>query len=319
MRIVIKKQYQFIERRRTAYTVSGIAILVSVIAMMWNVISTGSWLNYGVDFTGGTLVQVSFTQDVTPGDVRAALGEVGAPSVSQFGSEREFVIRAPLAEGIGVDEVRAQLEEQLTRSFGAGTYTLTRSELVGPTIGEELQRKAALATMISFLLTLVYLGFRFEIRFGLAAVIATMHDLAITLGIIALFRMEVLLPTIAAILTIVGYSINDKVVIFDRIRENLNQKGARKDDQIALINRSVNETIPRTIMTGLSVLASLLSLLFLGPVALRDFSLVLFLGIVIGTYSSMFIASPALIEIQKRWGLGSEAKAKKKRSEPAAV
>jgi preprotein translocase SecF subunit len=230
------------------------------------------------------------------------------------------VVRAPLAEGIDVSEVREGIESQLTEAFGAGTFTIVRTELVGPTIGEELQRKAALAVMISFALTLVYLAFRFELRFGLAAVVATMHDLVITLGMIALFRMEVQLPTIAAILTIVGYSINDKVVIFDRIRENLNARGGRKEDQLVLINRSINETIPRTIMTGLSVLTSLLSLLFVGPETLRDFSLVLFVGIVIGTYSSVFIASPALIEIQKRMhARGDPAKARRPRAERAAV
>jgi preprotein translocase subunit SecF len=320
MRIVIKKQYPFIEKRRAAYVVSGAAIVVSLLAMIWNLVSMGSWVNYGVDFTGGTLIQVQFTQPVTPGDVRNALGGAGAPAVTQFGTENEFVVRAPLAEGIEVAEVRAQIEEQLAAAFGQSAFTVVRTELVGPTIGEELQRKAALAIMISFALTLIYLAVRFELRFGLAAVIATMHDLAITLGIIALFRLEVQLPTIAAILTIVGYSINDKVVIFDRIRENLNARGGRKQDQVALIDRSINETIPRTIMTGLSVLTSLLSLLFLGPVALRDFSLVLFLGIVIGTYSSVFIASPALIEIQKRMGSGSErARTKARQAEHAAV
>jgi len=149
--------------------------------------------------------------------------------------------------------------------------------------------------------------------------VATIHDLIITLGIIALFRMEIMLPTIAAILTIVGYSINDKIVIFDRIRENMNAKGARKEDPIALINRSINETIPRTVMTGLSVLLSLLSLVFFGPIALLEFSLVLFLGIVIGTYSSMFIGSPALIEIQSRFGKGAEKKPRKRQPEPAGV
>ena len=317
MRILTDTHYPFIENRRKAYLVSGAAILVGLLAVVWNLTSIGSWVNYGVDFTGGTLVQVAFTADVTRAEVAAAVGD--GSTVVQFGTASEYVIRAPLAEGTEVVTVREQIESELGQSFGPGTFTIVRTELVGPTIGEELQRKAALAILISFLLTLVYLAFRFEVRFGVAAVIATIHDLVITLGIIALFRMEVQLPTIAAILTIVGYSINDKIVIFDRIRENLHKKGARKEDPIALINRSINETVPRTVMTGLSVLASLLSLLFLGPAALRDFSLVLFLGIVIGTYSSVFIGSSALVEIQQRWGPAEEAKAKKRRPEPASV
>jgi preprotein translocase subunit SecF len=319
MRILTDTKYKFIERRRTAYVISGAAILIGIAAMIWNIVGIGSWVNYGVDFTGGTLIQVEFTRDVTAGEIRDALGGAGAPTVTEFGDPREFVIRAPLAEGVEVAAVRAQIEEQLQAAFGDGAFSVIRTELVGPTIGEELQRKAALAILISFGLTLVYLAFRFEFRFGVAAVLATIHDLVITLGIIALFRMEIMLPTIAAILTIVGYSINDKIVIFDRIRENLGQKGARKEDPTALINRSINETIPRTVMTGLSVLMSLLSLVFFGPLALRDFSLVLFIGIVIGTYSSMFIGSPALIEIQARWGKSDERKARKRHPEPAGV
>jgi preprotein translocase SecF subunit len=319
MRILTNTSYKFIEKRKTAYLVSALLMLVGVVGAIRNVAASGSWLNYGVDFTGGTLIQVEFTQTVTADQIRSALGGAGAPAVAEFGDPRVFVIRAPLAVATEVAEVRQQIEGQLQQAFGQGNFTVIRTELVGPTIGAELQRKAAFAIVISFGLTLVYLAFRFEFRFGVAAVVATIHDLIITLGIIALFRMEVMLPTIAAILTIVGYSINDKIVIFDRIRENMNSKGARKEDPIALINRSINETIPRTVMTGLSVLLSLLSLVFFGPVALLDFSLVLFIGIVIGTYSSMFIGSPALIEIQNRFGKGAERKARKRQPEPAGV
>jgi preprotein translocase subunit SecF len=316
MRILTNTNYKFIEKRKTAYVISAVLILVGVVGMIRNVATLGTWLNYGVDFTGGTLVQVEFNRDVTADQIRDAVGDA---SVAEFGDPREFVVRAPLAEGVEVAAVRERIESQLREAFGEGAFTVIRTELVGPTIGEELQRKAALAIVISFGLTLIYLAFRFEFRFGVAAVVATIHDLIITLGIIALFRMEIMLPTIAAILTIVGYSINDKIVIFDRIRENMNAKGARKEDPIALINRSINETIPRTVMTGLSVLLSLLSLVFFGPIALLEFSLVLFLGIVIGTYSSMFIGSPALIEIQSRFGKGAEKKPRKRQPEPAGV
>jgi preprotein translocase subunit SecF len=317
MRIFANADYKFIEKRKSAYVISGVLMLVGVIAMIWNLASTGSWLNYGVDFTGGTLIEVRFNDTVEPGQVRDALGGAAAPPVTQFRGEPVFVIRAPLSEE-DVEATSRQIEAQLNEAFGAGSFQVLRTELVGPTIGQELQRTAVLATALSFLLTLIYLAFRFELRFGLAAVLATFHDVALVVGFIALARLEVQLPTIAAILTIVGYSINDKIVVFDRIRENLHKKGARKEDQIHLINRSINETLPRTVMTGMSVLATLLSLLFLGPSALRGFALMLFLGIMIGTYSSIFIASAALVEIRGRFGEGKERE-KKPRPQPATV
>ena len=152
----------------------------------------------------------------------------------------------------------------------------------------------------------------------LAAIIATAHDILITLGFIALFRVEVALPTVAAILTILGYSLNDTIIVFDRIRENLNKKGARKRDQIELVNESINETLPRTVLTSGTTLAVLVALLILGGAVIRDFTIVLILGVGFGTYSSIFVASPALIEIQKRWGEG-KSNEKKKRPEPATV
>jgi preprotein translocase subunit SecF len=307
--------YKFIEKRKTAYIVSGLLMAIGVAAMIFNQVSIGSPLDYGVDFTGGTLVEVRFANATEAAAVRDAVTNESA--VTQFGGENVYVIRTPQAEG-DVTAVSRQMEGELGAAFGAGNFEVVRTEVVGPTIGEELQRTAIVATLLSFLLTLVYLAFRFETRFGLAAVLATFHDVMLTLGFIAVARVEVQLPTIAAILTIVGYSINDKIVVFDRIRENLHKKGARKEDQIGLINRSINETLPRTVMTGMSVLATLLSLLFFGPPSLRGFSAVLFLGTVIGTYSSIFIGSAALVEIRNRWGEG-KTKEKKARPQPATV
>ena len=153
------------------------------------------------------------------------------------------------------------------------------------------------------MLTLIYLAIRFELRFGMAAVIATLHDILITLGFLAAFKVEIALPTVAAILTILGYSLNDTIVVFDRIRENMHKKGARKRNPIDLVNQSINETLPRTILTSGTTLAVLVALLVLGGTVIQDFTVVLILGVIIGTYSSIFVASPALIEIQNRWGL----------------
>ncbi|MFQ5535916.1 MAG: protein translocase subunit SecF [Gemmatimonadota bacterium] len=320
MRLFANARYRFIESRKKAYVFSAVMLLVGIGAMIFNIVTTGSWLAYGVDFTGGSLVEVRFHQDVTAGEIRSALGGADAPPITRFGQERDFVIRAPLSEDASIDDVAAALEAQLSDAFGPEAFEVLRTELVGAKVGSELQEKAALAILFSFLLTLLYIAIRFELRFGLAAIAATFHDMIITLGFLALFRVEISLPTVAAILTILGYSLNDTIIVFDRIRENLHKKGARKRDPIELLNASINETLPRTILTSGTTLAVLTALLLLGGAVLRDFTIVLILGIVIGTYSSIFVASPALLEIQERWGLGkTDRKKKKPKPKPATV
>ena len=316
MRIFSDADFRLIEARRKAYVFSGTVILIGVLAMVANVFLIGSWQNYGVDFTGGSLIQVRFQDDVLANEVRGAI--TGSVDVTRFDQINEFVIRAPLREDASVDAVRNEIESQLAAAFGAGGFEIVRTELVGPKIGSELQTKALLAILFSFLLTLIYLAIRFEFRFGLAAVIATAHDVVITLGFLAVFRLEVALPTVAAVLTILGYSLNDTIVVFDRIRENLGKKGGRKEDQVALINRSINETLPRTVLTSGTTLIVLITLLLLGPAVIREFAIVLILGIIGGTYSSIFVASPGLVEIQRLWGTG-EPQARKRRPEPATV
>jgi preprotein translocase subunit SecF len=318
MRFFAKANYKFIERRRTAYVFSGALVALGIAAMLFNVFALGSWQNYGVDFTGGSLIQVRFQGPMTAGELRDALGGSQAPPITRFGEENEFVIRAPLAEDASITEVEREIEAQIAAALGADSFEVVRTELVGAKVGGELQQKAMLAILFSFLLTLVYLAIRFEFRFGLAAIIATFHDMIITLGFLALFRVEIALPTVAAILTIVGYSLNDTIVVFDRIRENMHKKGARKRNPVDVVNESINETLPRTVLTSGTTLAVLVALLVLGGAVIQDFTIVLILGVVIGTYSSIFVASPALIEIQKRWGEG-KMREKKPKPEPATV
>jgi preprotein translocase subunit SecF len=322
MRFFKDASYEFLQARRKAYVLSAAAVAIGIAAMVFNVVSLGSWLDYGVDFTGGTLVQVQFEGDVTAADLRQALGGAQAPSITRFGAENEFTVRAPLpADTEDLETVSRQIRAQIDQS-GLGAYTVVRTEVVGPKIGGELQTQALLAILFSFILTLLYIAFRFEFRFGLAAIVATVHDILITLGFLALFRIEISLPTVAAILTIVGYSLNDTIVVFDRIRENLNKKGGRREDPVALTNRSINEVLPRTVLTSGTTLAVLFSLLVLGGAVIRDFTIVLILGVVIGTYSSIFVASPALIEIQNRWQKDDKGKKRKKvpgEAEKAAI
>ncbi|MDE0074232.1 MAG: protein translocase subunit SecF [Gammaproteobacteria bacterium] len=303
MRLFGNARYRFIEARRKAYVFSAVVLVIALASMVANIVVIGSWQNYGVDFTGGSLVQVRFDETMDAAELRSALGGAQAPPITSIGNEgNEFVIRAPLAEDREVEAVALEIRGQIQGAFPNSDIEVVRTELVGPKIGAELQQKAALAILFSFALTLIYLAIRFEFRFGVAAVIATVHDSLITLGFLALFRVEIALPTVAAILTIIGYSLNDTIVVFDRVRENLNAKGGRREDPVALVNRSINETLPRTVLTSGTTLGVLMALLIFGGAVIRDFTTVLILGVLVGTYSSIFVASPALLEIQRRWG-----------------
>jgi preprotein translocase subunit SecF len=218
MRLFSKANYKFLEQRRKAYVVSVVFIALGVLS-----IALRGGLNYGVDFTGGTLFQVRFDNDVEASDVRSALGAAGLTNlqVQNFGGASEYLIRmAEFLEG-GDRELAQQVDRILDDQFGSDSYTVVRTEAVGPRVGEELRQRAVGAVLIAFVLTLIYLGFRFEWRFGLAAIIATVHDIMIAFGVISVLNIEISLPTVAAILTIIGYSLNDTIVIFDRIRENL--------------------------------------------------------------------------------------------------
>lgn len=322
MRLFKDAAFKFIQMRQKAYVVSAVVLVTGIGGMIYNVATLGSWQNYGVDFLGGSLVQVAFDDPTSTAELREALGGAQAPPITQFGGEGtgEFVIRGPLAEEASITEVADQIEADIRENLPGRSFTVVRQELVGAKVGAELQQKALGAILVSFLLTLMYLALRFELRFGLAAVIATMHDILITLGFLAVFQVEIALPTVAAILTIVGYSLNDTIVVFDRVRENMRMKGARKRDPVDLVNQSINETLPRTVLTSGTTLVVLLALLILGGAVIRDFTIVLILGVIVGTYSSIFVASPALIEIQKRWGTGKSSRdRKKKRPQPATV
>lgn len=308
MRLFHDAKFDFLGARRRAYVVSGIAIALGIGSM---IVQGG--LRFGVDFTGGTLFEVEFTQPTTVGDVRAAMATTGLENaqIQQFGASNDYLIRVPLFEQEGGGSVVQAVRDALTDAYGAdGEAWTSRTDAVGPRVGRELQRGALMAILISFALTLVYLAFRFEWRFGVAAITATVHDILIAFGFISLFNVEISLTTVAAILTIVGYSLNDTIVVFDRIRENIRK--FRKDAYVNLLNRSVNETLPRTVLTSGTTAMTLVALFILGGQVIRPFALVLILGVVIGTYSSIFVASPVLLEIENRSGHGTET-AKKSR------
>jgi preprotein translocase subunit SecF len=299
-RVFANANYDFISRRRTAYLVSGFLVAISLLsAVIWQ-FREGTWMNYGVDFTGGSIVEVNIAGAPPIGEVRGLVtAAVPGSQVTLFGAADEFLIRTP---GTGTDvatEPSDQVVRTLSERYGAQNIRIERTEAVGAKVGSELQTRAILAILISFFVTLIYLAVRFEWRFGAAAVIATMHDIVLTLGLLAILRMEISLPTVAAFLTIVGYSLNDTIVIFDRVRENL--RSAKRQNFIAVLNRSINDTLPRTVLTSGTTLVTLMSLYLFGGAIIRDFALILIVGVLLGTYSSIFVAAPALLEIEKRF------------------
>jgi preprotein translocase subunit SecF len=299
MRLLAHANYDFLRRRNIAYLIT----LVLTIPGLIYVLIRG--VNYSVEFTGGTLMQVQAEKPVDVSAVRAALAARGieGAEIQAFGSDRELVIRARVAKaGTDADDTQATaaaLQEALDAALGKGAYTILRTEAVGPKVGGELREKAAMAILLSFVAVLLYLAYRFEWRFGVAAVLATAHDILASIAFIGIVRLEVSLFVVAGLMTIIGYSLNDTIVIFDRIRENLH---LRKRDQFEdILNRSINETLPRTVFTGSTALGSLLALSILGGDVVRPFALLMLFGVIVGTFSSIFIAAPALLEIEKRW------------------
>lgn len=299
LRLFTNANYKFIEIRRIAYIGTAIALALCVAVGLFNHFTRGAWLNYSVDFTGGTLMQVRYSQPTDENELREVVQPaVPGTEITRFGAENEFLLRAPRFTEEGGNTV-----ERLTGALnGLGKqYEVIRTEAVGPKVGSELQVKALTAVVLSLLTILIYLAFRFEWRFGLAAILAVAHDTVLTLGFIAVTHMEVSLTTIAAILTVLGFSMHDTIIIFDRVRENLAKSG-KKIDFIEILDRSINETLPRTVLTVGTTLATLLALTLLGGHTISGFALIMFVGIVLGTYSSVFVASPLLYEIEKRWG-----------------
>ncbi len=299
MRLFANANYDFIGRRRIGYLISLAIIVPGLLVLLIR------GVNYSVEFTGGTLLQVESKAPVDVGRVRSALTAAGieGPELQTFGSDRELVIRARVArEGTDANDTQATstaVQSALDQAIGAGQYTVVRTEAVGPKVGSELRQKAVIAVLLSFAVVLIYLAIRFEWRFGVAAVIATAHDVIAALAFIGLTRLEVSLFVVAGLLTIVGYSLNDTIVIFDRIRENLHR--SKRDQFIAVLNRSMNETLPRTVFTGTTAVGSLVALAALGGEVVRPFALLMLFGVAIGTFSSLFIAAPALLAIERKW------------------
>ena len=291
MEIVSKNlNIDFMRVRKAAVGLSVVWLLVAAVALAVR------GLNFGIDFTGGTLIEVGYQQDVELDSVRRALadGGFGGAAVQRFGTLRDVLIRLAPEENAGVDAeaANAQLSDRIFNALNTaaqGQVELRRVEFVGPQVGDELAEDGALAVLVSLIAVLMYVAMRFEWRFAVGAVVALAHDVLFTVGLFALLQIEFDLPVLAAVLAVIGYSLNDTIVIFDRVRENFRKMRKGSPDEI--INVSINQTMARTIMTSGTTLVVLLALFFLGGENVHGFSLALIVGVVIGTYSTIYVAS----------------------------
>jgi len=278
----------FVNRKRLAFICSLVVILIGIGSL---VIKGGP--HYGIDFAGGTLVQVRFDQAPNVGAIRDALGEEGlGSSVIQSLGEDKVAIRLKSEED-QADTVSDDVFAILENRFGQDSVSMELVEMVGPQVGADMRRKGILSILYAMVGILIYITFRFQFRFAMGAIAALVHDITITVGVFSLFDKEFTLPVIAALLTIIGYSLNDTIVVYDRIRENIRR--TPKEKLAVVVNNSINQTLSRTILTSGTTLIVVACLFILGGEVIHDFSFALMVGVLVGTYSSIYIASPVLL------------------------
>ncbi|MEE2804397.1 MAG: protein translocase subunit SecF [Pseudomonadota bacterium] len=301
----------FLGRRRQAVIVSALLITISIASLGFR------GLAFGIDFSGGTLVEVAYDDIVRTSEVREILDRAGFPSavVQYFGTSKDILVRLPASVVENAAEVSSAIMvalrepylETLTTSPEGGlqqclsssgssqqcAVQMRRVEFVGPQVGEELTEKGGLAMLYALLGILIYVAWRFEWRFAIGAVIALIHDVVITVGVFSVFGLEFSLPVLAAVLAVIGYSLNDTIVVFDRVRENFRK--IRRGTPVSIMNVSVNQTLSRTLLTSLTTLLVVLTLLIIGGEVIKGFATALLVGVLIGTYSSIFVANPAVL------------------------
>lgn len=281
-------QINFIGKRTIALIVSLVLLIASIYSL-----ATKS-LNFGIDFTGGTKIELFYEQDVQVAQLRDVLASAGLSQavVQYFGTNQDILIRVPLTEQSSDDKVSTRIVDALKAS-SVGGGEVRSVEFVGPTFGKELFEKGILALIYALIGVMIYVAFRFEWKFSLGSVTALIHDVLITIGVFSILQFEFTMPVLAALLAVIGYSLNDTIVVFDRIRENFRK--VRESETSEIMNLSINQTLPRTILTSLTTLLVLLALYFYGGEALQGFALTLIIGVLIGTYSSIFVASPTVL------------------------
>ena len=307
LRILYGTKYDFIRWWRWA---AGLTI--AFILLGFGSLAVNGNFNYSIEFLGGTLMQLHFNKPPDVAQLRAALdkGGINGAEIQQFGNDTAYTVRVLSGTNtVGAEVASRKVEAALADAVGKDAFSVVRTESVGPKVGSELSRGALIAIVISFGVTLLYLAWRFEWRFGLAADIATLHDILTTIAFMKLFHFEISLTIVAALLTVIGYSLNDTIIIFDRVRENLRKN--RREPLYDTLNRSVNETLPRSILTHATVLAATLSLALFSSEVIRPFAWVMAFGVFTGTFSSIYVASPILLWIEHKYPRAVEGRAKR--------
>jgi preprotein translocase subunit SecF len=279
----------FMGARKVAITLSAVLVLASLVSLFTK------GLNFGIDFTGGTLVEVGYPQAVELDQVRSALAKAGFSEavVQYYGTSRDVLIRVAPRKDVTQARLSGQIMSALRAGAGGASVEHRRTEFVGPQVGQELAEKGGLAMLYALIGILIYVSLRFELRFSVGSVIALVHDVTITLGVFSFWQIEFNLTVLAAVLAVIGYSLNDTIVVFDRIRENFRRM--RKGSSMEIMNVSINQTLSRTVMTSGFTLLVVIALFFLGGETVHGFSLALLLGIIVGTYSSIYVASAAAL------------------------
>lgn len=282
----------FVGNRRYAYIFSGVLTVLGLLAMA----IFGP--RYGIDFAGGTLLHIRFHQPVEVSAIRNALGDLaGEASVQDFGTTKgEYLLRIP-ESAADLSGLGDKIKKQLDATFGASSYEVLRNETVGPRVGKELRQKALLAVLFSTIMMGSYIALRFEIRFGVGAAVALLHDVIVAAGALVIANYEFDLTIVAALLTIVGFSVHDTVIVSDRIRENMRK--SRRQPLATIINQSINETLSRTVLTTGTAILVILALYLLGGSVIHGFAFTLLIGFLIGTYSSIFVASPIVLAFER--------------------
>jgi preprotein translocase subunit SecF len=307
LRILHGTSYDFIRywRHAAAITIAFILVGLSSLAIRG--------AHYSIEFTGGTMLQVDFAKPPNADVIRSTVDSAGFPgsTIQQFGSPTEYTINAQnKGSSVGeaaTDSTARMIGAALHAQFGdTSQVQIAQSQFISPQVGAELRRNAMIAVAISFLVTLIYLAIRFEWRFGVAAVIATAHDIFTTLAFLAMLRLEISLTVVAAILTVIGYSLNDTIIIFDRVREDLRKQ--RKESLRDTMNRAINETLPRSVLTHVTTLTATLALLFFAGEVIRPFAWLMAFGIFTGTFSSIYVAGALLLWIEAKWPRTVEGK-----------
>ena len=283
----------FLAKRKAALFFSLSLILISFISIVGH-----GGFNFGLDFTGGTQVEINFAQPVEISEIRIVLGRInlGNSEIKEFGSPNEILITTEQMENIG--SISKTIIDALRLQFAGNSLIVNREEYVGPRIGSELKKDAVYSISLALLLLVIYISIRFQFKFAVGAIVALIHDVVITLGVFSLFDKEITLSIVAALLTIVGYSLNDTIVVSDRIRENI--KILRRETFHTIVNSSLNQTLSRTIITSLTTLMVVAILFLFGGEIIKDFAFALMVGITIGTYSSLFVATPIVVAFHDR-------------------